>query len=453
MALTRDVPAPEARELRACALAALGEAGVVALPVHLVLTESRGIDIGVVAFTLPFVAAYVVGALLACRFRASRSLATSAVVVAVLSALAVGRSDLNVAVFALLLALVVALRVVLLGLRDWRTPLHAEIGWFAIALGFEAVIASGPEPSWRPILVVTVPLFFVASLASRASTVWTGGVHDLDEHVRAAWIRRAVLATAGLVGAMALAVVLSVRGGLFDRIGRALTPVADALATFIGWALGQAARPVFWLVDRLGIDPTAVRDFFERLRRGGLGDRTRAQLERPEAALWQRLLGLLVFLLVGYAVVRLIRRARPSLTADEPRGPKVAVRETPIRDEPVAQPASWFRAELPADAVRRRYAEALLALERREIRKPAADTPTEFAPAVAHAYPAEAADFVALTRAYEDVRYGGLRLDGEALAELDRRARRVLDAVRRNDPVPPDAREIAPDDDEFDSPR
>ena len=60
---------------------------------------------------------------------------------------------------------------------------------------------------------------------------------------------------------------------------------------------------------------------------------------------------------------------------------------------------------------------------------------------------------MALTRAYEDVRYGGLRLDGEALAELDRRARRVLDAVRRNDPVPPDAREIAPDDDEFDSPR
>ena len=36
---------PEARELRACGLAALAEAGVLVLPVWLVLTEARGLGL------------------------------------------------------------------------------------------------------------------------------------------------------------------------------------------------------------------------------------------------------------------------------------------------------------------------------------------------------------------------------------------------------------------------
>ena len=437
MMLARDVPAPEARELRACGLAALAEAGVVYLPVHLILTESRGIAFDIEALTIPFVLAYVLGSLLACRFRSSKSLATSAVVVAVLVGIGAGHGDLNRSVFALALALVVALRIVTLGVRDWRTPLHAEIGWFAVALGVETVVASGAEPDWRPLLVILVPTFFVASLASRATTVWTSGsVHDLDEQVRAAWIRRAVLATLALVGAMAIAVVLSVRGGLFDRVGRALTPAANAFASFIGWALGQAARPIFWLVDRLGIDPRAVRDFFERLRRGGLGDRTREQLARPEAALWQRLLGLFVFVLIGYALYRVIRRARPSLSADERPEPPIATTETALPDEPFDAAASRLRPELPADAVRRWYAESLLALEQRFIAKAPALTPAEFVPEVGRAYPGCAADFLALTRAYEDVRYGNLRLEGDALASLGRRAKHVLETAKRTEPEP-----------------
>src|SRR3990172_5689399 len=69
MIAARDVPSPAARELGACGLAALGESGVVFLPMVLVLTESRGLTIGIGALFVPFVLAYVGGALLACRFR------------------------------------------------------------------------------------------------------------------------------------------------------------------------------------------------------------------------------------------------------------------------------------------------------------------------------------------------------------------------------------------------
>jgi len=51
-----EVLRPEPRELRACGLAALAEAGVLALPVWLVLTETRGLEVGVMALAVPFVA-------------------------------------------------------------------------------------------------------------------------------------------------------------------------------------------------------------------------------------------------------------------------------------------------------------------------------------------------------------------------------------------------------------
>ncbi len=291
--VAHTAPDSEPRELRACALAALAEAGVVALPVHLIVSESGGAEVSAGWLVPLFALAYVLGAVVVCRFRRSSNIVTAAAIVTALLGVAAGQGALNRTVFTVAIAMAVAFRVVTLGIRDWRTPLHAEIGWFAVALGVEAVIVSGPEPGWRPLLVVIVPLFFVAALASRASTVWTGGgVHDLDDGVRRAWIRRALVAVVALVGVMAAAVALSVRGGLFDRVGEALTPLADRFASFVGWALGQAARPFFWLVDRLGIDPEAVREFFERLREGGIGDRLREQAGRPDAALWQRLLGI-----------------------------------------------------------------------------------------------------------------------------------------------------------------
>ncbi len=427
-----DMPALEGRELRAAGLAAAAEGGVVALPLHLVLSETRALGLGVAPFALSFVVVYVLGVLLAARFRSSANLASGALVLAALAGLSLGEGDLNRSVFTVVVSLLVALRVVSLGLHDWRAPIEAEIGWGATALGLETFVAAGAEPGWRPVLVLFVPVFFVASLASRATTVWSSaGAGDLDEQVRAAWIRRTLLASGGLLVAMGTAVALSVRGGLFDRIGAWLSPVAAALASLFAAALGQAARPIFWLVDRLGIDPDAVRRFLEGLREGGLRRRVEDELGRPGPSLWQRLLGLVAFAAVGYAIYRVLRRYRPSpVPSERPGAPGSAVAAPLPAEDAVPPPRRRLRRELPADAVRRMYAEALLALRVRELPKEPDLTPAEFAPVVAGRFPEVAEGFGALTRVYEEVRYGHRRPDAETVEELRATHGRILAAIR-----------------------
>jgi uncharacterized protein DUF4129 len=413
---TRVTP-PDARELRACGLAAVAESGVLVLPVWLLLTETRGLEIGVVALAVPFMTIYVGAVLLACRFRASRHLPLAAIVLAVLAGAWLGRGDLNRSVFAVVVCLLVALRAITLALRDWRLPIHAEFGWFALALGIEVMVSVGANPEWRGPLVVIVPLFFAAALASRAVTVWTtSGSSELDERVRASWIRRAGLATGLLVGTMAAAVAFSVRGGVFDRVGAWISPVADAFASLLAWTLSQVVRPIFWLVDQLGIDPERVREFFEDLRENA----ARAAQEAGTSegpTVWQRILGFVAFAAIGYAVFRVIRRFRPQGGGAEPeRAVPASATVSALEDEPPVEPR--LRRELPADAVRRWYAETLDALRTREVVKEAWQTPAEFVPTVAAAFPACEGPFAELTRAYEDVRYGGLRLGGDRLERL-----------------------------------
>ena len=422
---------PEGRELRACGLAALAESGVLVLPVWLVLTEARGLKIGVMALAVPFVAVYVGGAMLACRFRYSRNVAFGAAMLATLAGIWLGQGDLNRTVFAVLVCLLVSFRLVTLALRDWRLPIHAEVGWFALALGFEVLVAAGATHEWRGPLLLVVPLFFVAALASRASTVWTsGGAGELDERVRAAWIRRALVATGALVGAMAAAVVLSVEGGVFDRIGVLLTPAANAVATFLAWLLSQAARPVFFLVDLLGIDPDRVRELLDSLRDSAAG-RAANQRHAGPPEIWQRVLGFLVFAAIGYAVFRAIRHFRPPAGAEpEPRIPGTQTEGT-LETAAIAPSRPRLRRELPADAVRRWYAETLLALRRFEVVREPWQTPTEFAPVVAEALPACADEFERLTHAYEDVRYGSQRLDRTELGRLEAGQHRILSAIGR----------------------
>jgi hypothetical protein len=425
------VTKPEPRELRACALAALAESGVLALPLWLILTETRGLNVGVMALAVPFVAAYVGGAVLACRFRASTNVAIAAVTIAVLAGIWLGHGEMNRTVFAVLVCLLVAFRLVALALRDWRLPIHGEVGWFALALGLEVMIAAGATREWHGPLLLIVPVFFVAAFASRASTVWSfGAAGELDEHVRAAWIRRALLATGALVGAMIAAVALSIEGGVFDRIGGWLTPAANAFASFLGWVFSQAARPIFWLVDKLGIDPERVRELLESLRNGRVG---RALTEQRTAGetLVQRMLGLLVFAAIGFAVFRAIRRFRPPTGAEpEPRAIGTQA-EAPLPAVEPLPPRPRLRREPPADTVRRWYAESLWALRRREIVREPWQTPAEFAPVVAEAVPSCAAAFAELTRAYEDVRYGSLRIDADAVGRLETGQRRIMTAIGR----------------------
>jgi hypothetical protein len=417
IAPTRVAP-PEPRELRACGLAALAESGVLALPVWLLLTETRGLEIGVVALAVPFMTIYVGAVLLACRFRASRHLPLVAIVVAVLAGAWLGRGDLNRSVFAVVVFLLVALRAITLALRDWRLPIHAEFGWFALALGIEVIVSAGANPEWRGPLVVIVPLFFAAALASRAATVWTtSGSSELDERVRASWIRRAGMATGLLVGAMAAAVAFSVRGGVFDRVGAWIAPAANAFASLLAWTLSQVVRPIFWLVDQLGIDPDRVREFFEDLRESAARAAQEAGTSKGPTV-WQRILGFVAFAAIGYAVFRVIRRFKPKGGGAEPERAVPASATVSTLEEP--QPVvPRLRRELPADRVRRWYAETLEILRNREVVKEAWQTPGEFVPRVATAFPACAAPFAELTRAYEDVRYGGLRLGGDRLERLE----------------------------------
>lgn len=427
IAPTRVAP-PEPRELRACGLAALAESGVLALPVWLLLTETRGLEIGVVALAVPFMTIYVGAVLLACRFRASRHLPLAAIVVAVLAGAWLGRGDLNRSVFAVVVFLLVALRAITLALRDWRLPIHAEFGWFALALGIEVMVSAGANPEWRGPLVVIVPLFFAAALASRAATVWTtSGSSELDERVRASWIRRAGLATGLLVAAMAAAVAFSVRGGVFDRVGAWIAPAANAFASLLAWTLSQIVRPIFWLVDQLGIDPDRVREFFEDLRESA----ARAAQEAGSSegpTVWQRILGFVAFAAIGYAVFRVIRRFTPKGGGAEPERAVPASATVSALEEP--QPVvSRLRRELPADRVRRWYAETLEILRNREVVKETWQTPAEFVPRVATAFPACAAPFAELTRAYEDVRYGGFRLAGDRLGRLEKGQETMIAAM------------------------
>jgi hypothetical protein len=89
------------------------------------------------------------------------------------------------------------------------------------------------------------------------------------------------------------------------------------------------------------------------------------------------------------------------------------------------------RRELPADTVRRWYAEALLALEGLGLAKGPSRTPGEFLRDVTGAFPECAAGFTALTRAYEDVRYGSMRFDANRLESLEANRQLAMTALSR----------------------
>lgn len=431
MIAAHEIPQPTPRELRAAALAGLAESGIVYLPAHMIATESGGTHVGVLTFAPLFVAAFVGGVVLTCRFRVWSNIWFVAGGVSVAVGLVLGHGDLNRSVFTVALALLVCLRVLTLGLRDWRSPIHAEFGWGSVALGFEAILSAGPQPNWKPALVLFVPMFFIGSLGSRATTVWTPSATDeLSEETRAGWLRRALLVAGGLVVAMATAVGLGVRGGVFDRVGAWLAPLGNAMAELLTWTLSQLARPIFWLVDLLHIDPKGVRAFLESLRIRASRAAHQSRAPGPYSLI-QRVLGLLAFAGVVYMLFRVIRRFRPDISAEpEVIGGPATISVSDLEDAPASAPG-LFRRELPADSVRRWYAEILIELERRHMPKEPSRTPAEFAPDVALAYPECGEPFRALTRAYEDVRYGNLAFERSELKRLEADHRAVIAALKR----------------------
>jgi hypothetical protein len=435
------VPRPTSRQLRACGLAALAEAGIVYLPAHTIMSQAGNLGVSVNALALPFAIAFVGGALLVCLLRDRANVPTAAGIGAVLIALYLGRGDLNREVFAVAVMLLVAIRVVTLGLRDWREPILASIGWGAAVLAVEVVVSTGPQEDWKPLLIAFVPVFFLASLGSRATIVWTTDLAGaLSEGARAGWVRRALLLIGALAGAMVAAAALGVRGGALDRLGSLIQPVANAIAFVLAFVLAQLARPIFWLVDRLNVDPKAVQSFFDRLQERTVEIRHSPQAGGP--SLFQRILGLVAFAAIVWLLVAVIRRLRASGEADGAERAQLGTVTSvpiPVPEAGTTRPAHR-RHEPPADLVRRWYADTLALLRRKDVDKEPALTPAEFVPQVAAAFPDCATSFEALTRAYEDVRYGHREIAGAEMGRLESQHREVVRVVG----AAPDPEVVAP---------
>jgi hypothetical protein len=150
----------------------------------------------------------------------------------------------------------------------------------------------------------------------------------------------------------------------------------------------------------------------------------------------QRLLGLALLtglaLLVGWLIVqqrrRWVERQRHLAEVVDP----VVSRSPP---EPSRRKErARRRRELPEDTIRRWYAEALLQLERRGIVKEPSITPGEFLHEAGAAYLGAEGSLNALTRAYEDVRYGSRVIAAERLDRLEAHRGVILEALRATEP-------------------
>lgn len=424
--------------MAAAALAGVGEGAVLCLPVHLAITGGGRGSAPFLMFVPVFLIAYAAAVALMCRHRDAPLTAVVVAGIAIGAGVLLGGNGLRINAFAVVILLLLGVRAMSLAYRDWSEPIGTPFLVGSIAFGAQSLIGSSPTWTWGPPLVALVPVFFMASLGSRAVSVWTtSDAGDIPVDARTASLTRALTDTGWIVvAAMVTAVGLGVKGGVLDTAGSVVAPIGNAIVSAIVFVFSQLARPVFWLVDRLGIDPEGARRVLARVRSstGRAGEEAARRIGQP--SLVGRLLGLALFVAIVWLAIRVMRGLRSRSTAAvalADAGSAVEVVSSPLVEPPAPQ-GRWSRREPPADLVRRWYAETLAALERRGLAMEPAQTPAEFAPEVSVAYPECAEPFRALTRAYEDVRYGSLRMDAAGLRALDAHRREVLTAVRRHVP-------------------
>lgn len=427
---------PATAAMSASVAAAIAEASVWCLPLHTFVSAGSGAAIPLALFLPTFLAAFTVAVALACRYRSSPRVGTLTASAGIVAGFVLGRGSASHIVFIVLVFLLVGIRAVALAFRDWREPIATSFFVGALALVAEAVVATAAPHDWSHALIILTPVFFIGSLMSRAVSVWSSDdAEELTRERRDHWLRRSVTGTIWIPVAMITAVALGVRGGVLDHLGSFLAPVGNVVVSLVVFVFSQIARPIFWLVDRLGIDPQGVRRVFARIQAsvGRAQHRTVAQVGHP--SLLGRLLGLALFVLAAWGLIRILRRLRPEMKAEgrRPTRTPVAVISAALPAPPEVAPRATRR-EPPADRVRRWYAEVLAALAMRGVRKDPSFTPAEFGPEMTGAYPECAEAFEALTRAYEDVRYGSLQMDGADLRRMDRHRRTILAAIRRRAP-------------------
>jgi hypothetical protein len=337
--------------------------------------------------------------------------------------------------------LLVAARVFTLSLRDWRDPIGTSFGVGTGALLAEIILMGGfTEP--RAVLPIAVPQFFLASLSSRAATLWlsrrqvTVSKEDSLEEgsSRAPWVRigMGLAAIAAFALLMAAAVVLGGRDGGLVWLGKL---ILSAIFPVLAYVLAPVARfllvALVWLFGLLNIDLSPLRSL------AGTIDSFRARPPDPTSSGGGpvgRVLALLVLLALVYLLVRTIRaqwqrferKGRPFEEVVEPVPMSIF---SPRR----RRRGRRKRLELPDDTVRRWYAEALLALQGLGLPKAPPRTPGEYLREVTSAFPECAPGFTALTRAYEEVRYGSMKFDPERLRRLEANRQMAMAALSRAD--------------------
>ncbi|MGH3076167.1 MAG: hypothetical protein ACRDQC_14615, partial [Gaiellales bacterium] len=150
--------------LASAAAGSLAEAAVLCMPVHATLTGAVLGGWPIAVFAATFLLTYAAGVTLLCRFRAARQVPVVVAGAAIALGALVGGGLTQRGVFTVLVFLVIGVRIVSLGYRDWELPLSGAFLFGAVALGVETLIGSSPEWGWGPPLVLLIPIFFVASL-------------------------------------------------------------------------------------------------------------------------------------------------------------------------------------------------------------------------------------------------------------------------------------------------
>jgi hypothetical protein len=303
-----------------------------------------------------------------------------------------------------------------------------------MAVLIEVALAGGATQPWPTLIGPVVVTFFAASLASRAASVRleeTGGQTKVGSEARApgSVVRLAVPFV------LALAVVLAVMTlgggghGLFHWVGVAILAALAGVLIAAAWVLSPIALVLGWVGDRLHFDLFAwLRGHLTRIP--GLHGIDRNV--KGQASLIEQLLELVTFILVTWLLIWLIRRRRKFRLGPigRPRpGPNAVALPVEVGVE-ASHKRFGIRRELPEVTVRRLYAEALLALERRGVRKADHFTPAEFVPVAGAAFPQMRVSFEKLTRAYEDVRYGDREITHERVARLKERRSLMLETFR-----------------------
>jgi hypothetical protein len=234
---------------------------------------------------------------------------------------------------------------------------------------------------------------------------------------------------------LAVATVLGRQGGVLQWVGSGVFRLGAQLVALLAWALAKILlRPLSWLVTSLHVNLRALRGAAQSLE----GFRkTGAHATPGHGSMLNRVLGLLFFVALGVLLFRVLRRQRDSAERIRP-----SEFYEPQAD---ATPFGWLRTrrrakqrgqDLPADTVRRWYAQALLALQRRGLTKPPSKTPAEYLGDVNLSLPECAGEFTILTRAYEDVRYGNRHLDQEAIDRIEPHHLLLMETLRRAGKAP-----------------